>query len=377
MVGTSTPYAFGLAISNLVVDDSIFTDLAPGNYTYFVQDSAGCIDSTSVVITEPLPLVTDIQNLVNPRCFGETSGRFEFATVGGTVPYRFSLDSTSWRTSTAFDSLGKGTYTLITRDSLSCITKNEVILTQPDSLKAVLGNQTSTACLQQTGSASAAVTGGNPPYAFKWQDDNQLVVSSSLTAQNLGAKPYLFSVADQLGCVDSLPVIISFANVILAQVNILQQVSCFNKADGSAALLVSDIVTPYSVNWDNGFNTDTTLNLATGSHQVIVTDADGCAKQLNFEITQPDTLIIDLLSINPTCNGVCAGSIVSTVSGGTGSYVYSWDNGSSSSSLSALCAGDYLLAVTDENGCLAEQNASTLTLLLLSLPVADSLFSGL
>lgn len=370
----NTPYAFGLDISNLRLNDSIFTDLAPGNYTYFAQDSAGCIASTSVVITEPLPLESVVQNVINPRCSGENSGSFDFSTTGGTPPYQFSLDSAFWRSQSAFDSLGNGSYTLTTRDSLGCISQNEVILTEPDSLKAVLINQESTACLQQTGSALTRVSGGNPPYSFQWQDENKLVISSSLTAQNLGAQQYLFSTTDQLGCVDSLPVFISFTNTILVDVNILQHATCFNKDDGSAALVISEIATPYTVSWDNSTSTDTTQNLAAGSHSVTVTDVDGCTKELDFEITQPDSLRIDLLTNNPICNGVCSGSILTSITGGTGSYTFTWNNDSTIASLSNLCAGDYLLSVADENGCITTKATSVVDPPAPTLPVADSIF---
>ena len=370
----NTPYTFGLDASNLQSFDSVFTDLAPGNYTYFVQDSAGCIASTNVEITEPLPLVSTINNETNPRCFGETSGSFEFSTTGGTAPYLFSLDSTTWITQSIFDSLGNGSYTLISRDSHNCITYNQVTLTEPDSLKAILANQVSTDCLQQTGSATASVTGGNFPYTFKWVDENNQVVSTSLIAQNLGAKHYSFSTIDQLGCTDTLTVLISFTNTILADVNILQNVTCFNKGDGMASLQISEIERPYLINWDNNTSSDTTQNLNTGSHSVIVTDVDGCTQQLDFEITQPDSLIIDLQTTDPICNSICSGTILTSVTGGTGSYAYTWSNESTSASLSNLCAGDYLLSIVDENGCIATKSATIIDPPAPSLPVADSIF---
>ena len=54
---------------------------------------------------------------------------------------------------------------------------------------------------------------------------------------------------------------------------------------------------------------------------------------------------------NATCNGGSDGSIDLTASGGSGSYSYSWDNGSTSEDPSGLSAGTYVVTVTDTWGC--------------------------
>ena len=54
---------------------------------------------------------------------------------------------------------------------------------------------------------------------------------------------------------------------------------------------------------------------------------------------------------NTTCNGGSDGSIDLTATGGSGSYTYSWDNGSTSEDLSSLSAGTYVVTVTDTWGC--------------------------
>ena len=56
---------------------------------------------------------------------------------------------------------------------------------------------------------------------------------------------------------------------------------------------------------------------------------------------------------NVSCNGGSDGSIDLTVNNGSGSYTYSWDNGSTSEDISSLSAGTYTVIVTDNNwGCI-------------------------
>ena len=56
---------------------------------------------------------------------------------------------------------------------------------------------------------------------------------------------------------------------------------------------------------------------------------------------------------NVVCNGASTGSIDLSVSGGSGSYTYSWSNGSTTEDLTSLSAGTYSVTVTDSWGCTA------------------------
>lgn len=59
------------------------------------------------------------------------------------------------------------------------------------------------------------------------------------------------------------------------------------------------------------------------------------------------TPIIDIESIS--CNGAFDGSISLDVTGGTGPYVYTWANGISTSILTFLDKGNYMVTITDNN----------------------------
>ena len=50
---------------------------------------------------------------------------------------------------------------------------------------------------------------------------------------------------------------------------------------------------------------------------------------------------------NVLCNGMCNGSLSATATGGSGSYIYSWSNGSTASTITGLCAGTYSVIVDD------------------------------
>ena len=104
-----------------------------------------------------------------------------------------------------------------------------------------------------------------------------------------------------------------------------------------------------------------------GFYTVTITDANGCIKSEDFEITEPPVLELTLLPSDETGYGITCfeandGVINTLVEGGNGGYTYAWvitgtdDVISTDESLSALEPGDYTLTVTDLNGCTAEDN---------------------
>ena len=58
------------------------------------------------------------------------------------------------------------------------------------------------------------------------------------------------------------------------------------------------------------------------------------------------------VTTDPTCNGLCDGSITVTPTSGTAPYTYLWSNASNTNSITAVCAGDYFVTITDNGGCM-------------------------
>src|SRR5690606_13622842 len=93
-------------------------------------------------------------------------------------------------------------------------------------------------------------------------------------------------------------------------------------------------------------------NLSAGIYRVTVSDIY-TDTVFSVEITQPSEIRISVAQkTDASCFGVCDGSIQVSVQGGVGSYSYEWSNGASShNQTTGLCAGGYVVTVTDGNGC--------------------------
>lgn len=128
-------------------------------------------------------------------------------------------------------------------------------------------------------------------------------------------------------------------------------VSCFGEMDGSA--VVTNAEGPYDYLW-NQTQTGTTLTgLGPGSNTLIVTDSTGCAYTRNFYISEPTELEVSTTE-TPDIDNMGTGTATANPTGGMSPYIYLWDDPQAQTGATAtgLMSGDYLVIVTDSNGCM-------------------------
>jgi len=134
-------------------------------------------------------------------------------------------------------------------------------------------------------------------------------------------------------------------------------VTCFGVANGAINITVSGGVPNYNFAWtkDNiAFSSNEDLaNLAPGTYHVTVTDANSSSSELEVNISEPELLTANASGTNNACFGAASGTATVAVAGGTTPYSYLWSNGATSPNISNLIAGNYIITVTDANGCIA------------------------
>ena len=124
-------------------------------------------------------------------------------------------------------------------------------------------------------------------------------------------------------------------------------------SDGIAVATASGGALPYTYNWSNGATGPTITGLGAGSYTVTITDAGGCASITSVTINPvtPPTLVAT--GTDPTACGSNDGTTAANATGGTAPYTYNWNNGGTTSGLTGLSGGTYIVTVTDANNCLA------------------------
>ena len=110
---------------------------------------------------------------------------------------------------------------------------------------------------------------------------------------------------------------------------------------------------PYTYAWNSGQTTEKISQIPAGKYELTVTDAKGITKTARYEIPDP-SIDISYEVIKPASGAEPGdGHVNLLLNGGTGAFVYKWDNGEDKQSATKLTSGTHSVTVTDENGCSA------------------------
>jgi uncharacterized protein YjdB len=241
-------------------------NLPSGIYTITVTDANSCTNSIDFGVSQPSPLsVNAIPSFTG--CHGQNQGTVTAAVSGGTAPYRYSW-SNGFSTQ-SISNLRIGYYTVTITDNNGCINTAQTLVTQPDRL--INGITAVPPCPNQSnGSAVITTTGGTTPYQYQWSD----IGTAGASRSGLSAGNYAVTVTDANACsaistFTNTPITLEFFNI---------DPTCGKdgnggvivRNDGEVYLKISGGITPYSIIWSNGQNSDHITQLSPGNYSVTV-----------------------------------------------------------------------------------------------------------
>ena len=340
------------------------TGLSPGTYTVTSTDTKGCSVTQSFSISQPtsaLAIQSSASNSI--ACFGASTGSAQVIANGGTGAYTYSWTGNASVANTALG-LSAGNYTVTVKDLNSCMVSQTFALNQPTSAVSVSSSSTaSVTCYgASTGSASVNVIGGVPSYTYSWSSG---ISSTTNTANGLGTGNYTVTVSDMNGCVitkslaitQPLATTVTVVSTTPANCGVNNGAANLSVAGGSPAFTYS--WTPPSPAASYTTSSAITASLGVGLNQLIIIDANGCTTSTVITITNPNSPLVNASVTTILCYGNLTGAVTTTVSNGTPTYSYNWSNGSTTSALTNVGAGNYTLTVTDASNCKA---VTTLTI---------------
>jgi hypothetical protein len=329
---------------------SYITGLTAGFYSVTVTNGAGCATQAQASLAEPNPVTAQVIT-TSVSCFGNNDGSASIHALGGGSG-NYSIQWSNGSNNASVFNLSPGNYTVTISDANGCAIERNAIVGAATPINMTL-SATNVACNNNgTGSITATVTGGAPPYSYNWSNGAQGNVSVGLQP---GA--YWLTVTDSNGCSAVEQSIVQSASSMSLSVS-ASAASC---SGGSASAIVSVTggVPPYDYLWSNGAATSTVTGLTPGAYTVSVTDANGCIEVASVSVPQTPSVTLSFIRNNPDCAGANDGGLTLIVSGGEPPYSYEWSNGSTAQNQSGLSAGAYSVTVTDQNGC---ETSSTISL---------------
>jgi len=359
--------------------------LKAGSYTLVVTDSKLCTATQTFIVNQNPLLTVALTESLSIQCNGDTNGKITSNVQGGVTNYSYKWYKNNaeiiGQTQNFIENLGFGKYKVIVKDNVGAIAESsELDLIQPDKLIVSLANKVNVLCYgNQTGTIDITVTGGTVPYKFAWKKDTEQAVYATTEdlINNLKSGVYSVVIKDDNNCETTLSSItITQPNAPLEIIDAdtkIKNLSGFETKNGSIEVSITGGTPLYTYAWRvKGSptiigNAKLLDQLAIGTYELTVTDANNCTIVKEYTLIQPDKLLIT--AINETesikCFGYKQGVLKATITGGapigvpdaSKNYIYRWYNEvnpsvtvSTANPTEALIAGSYFLEVSDGFG---------------------------
>jgi gliding motility-associated-like protein/uncharacterized repeat protein (TIGR01451 family) len=277
-----------------------------------------------------------------------------------------------------FNSVPAGDYIVITTTDDGCTDTQTITVDEYEDLDLAASVTENITC--NAGLITVTPSGGNTATDYEmaiWSKDGVELYASIddipdsekqdtndfLFLDGTDAGEYVFVLIDASNCstLSNSVTLIDLGEVVVSATN--TDIVCADSSTSTLTITASGGTAPYNYSIDGGTtyqSTNTFSNLSGGTYTISVEDSSGtstsrCVTTLEYEIDEPFRLtasaaIVEDASCDPT-NGALVKIL--NASGGSGTYEYSFDGGSSysTSNEKQLTAGIYILTVKDDLGC--------------------------
>jgi IgGFc binding protein/CHU_C Type IX secretion signal domain/PKD domain/SprB repeat len=350
------------------------TGLDGGTYTVVVTDQNGCNDAATFIVNEP-PAIDITINPAGP--YAPPDGPQQLtASPGGGVWTATACVGCITPTG-IFDpaASGPGLWEVCYTVTIGPCDSTECTFILVDTSCAMLAFTNEPTCFGfNDGSFTVNVSGGTGPITFNLTNSTGAAVNTgnSNTANNLNEGWYYIDITDDF-CVFNDSVYIG-EPAEMAVTLVTTEVPCNGDLTGMA---VADTVINFQGNYSevayfwnpappsgNGQGADTLSGIGAGTYNLQINDANGCAIQVDFTISEPPPLSFSQFGYDPAYCRVFGyqsgnGVVFAAATGGTAGYNYEWINlsnlqTSNNTTWGSLNPAVYKMTVTDANGCILE-----------------------
>lgn len=349
VTGGTPPYTY--AWSNGATTANL-NNVVAGNYTLTLRDSRNCQVVRNATIVQPASVLQASVSVTNVSCSGNFDGAVDLSVWGGTPPYTYNWNSGTFLTQD-LENLPAGNYSVLITDERGCTLTQNAVVIQPPPINSSF-TKTDVRCFGGSdGTINLTVSGGTPPYTYRWADTDFTLSYSTANVTGLKAENYSVTITDSRNCTATRSINIAQPLLPLTATVVKNNVNCFGGSDGSILVTANGGTAPYTFLWSTGANTSTINNLTIGNYTFTITDNNQCTYSETIQITQPLAPLSVTFDIkNVSCFLGSDGEVKANVSGGTTPYNYDWNSGTFfTETISNISAGNYNVLITDLNGC--------------------------
>ena len=338
-----------------------FSNLNAGIYTVTGTDANGCTIMSVFNILNPaiLSLVNVIPQDI--LCHGNNSGQINVLFSGGTGPLNYQLlPGGNSNTSGSFTGLSSGTYTINATDANGCSNTVQVSISEPPLLVLNSIDIHQPGCNPNNdGTVTVDANGGISPLVYS--------IGGSFGTNNFFASmtsnTYIVIVKDANGCTVSSLALLKSINAPVFTAVTIKDIRCADNNDGTIQAIATGTapiqlysLSPGNVSNGNGFF----VGLSAFQYTITVSDANGCTNTTLALISTPEKIQILPPEIqNDSCGIGSQNKVTIHATGGTGALTYLLQPGNISQNSPVFIGvqtGNYVVLVTDNNGCTAFTN---------------------
>jgi len=326
---------FRLSSDSIWQQNSVFSNLATGNYTLYGRSEFGCLDSSDFTIsTIPEPTI-DI--VITPEC--EMLSMGSFAVMSDTL-VSFALDGINFGDKSFFDSLEAGIHILYAKDDHMCEYEfgiNIPLLPAPD-----ISIITTTTCQDESMGTVEILDASTIPYLYSMDDS---LYSSEVVHDQLPAGSYELFVQNEIGCVYTYE--FDIAETLPPIVDLSREDSCPLDDTGILFVNTSSSTDMVFLNAEPGSEQREFDNLSPGVYEVWVEDSLGCRTYDEIEIFELPPLVVDVPLLDLDCHNNQV-EIRPNIESHQGLVNYHWSDGSTKENFVATQHGQYAVTISDD-----------------------------
>jgi gliding motility-associated-like protein len=273
-------------------------------YTAFA-DACTAISLQDEVIVNVSPTMTVIPTITNNMCPGDNLASIELLVTGGVSP-DFDWTSTNSYTSTSEDIyvLAEGDYSVTITDAYDCEISAGSFSINATPLPIQVTEATDpVSCYGfSDGTITTSTVGGTAGYTYNWSSVNTFT-DNGASITDLASGDYTLNLTDNNGCLFTTTYFLAENSTLNVDSNTSNyngfNIRCYEGSDGWISVGISGGMLPYIYSWTNGLGDvisdySDIHDVRAGDYQLTVTDAEGCPVVLDFALTQPDSLSIDV-----------------------------------------------------------------------------------